>query len=239
MLKSMGSKLTWLSDWTDWYEFWGFPGSSVGKKSACNEGDPDLIPGSGRCTGEGIGYPLQYSWASIVAQLVKNPPAMGESGPWSLGWEDPPEKGKSTHSSILAWRIPWTVYSPWSCKESDTTEWLSLSLWSSQVVLTVKNLPVNSGDIKDSGLTPGSGRYPGERNGNTLQYSYLENPMDRGAWRATVHGIAKSRMWLKWLSTHTFTPLNFGGTQTFSPHHRDSPQIENICSMKISLFVTH
>ena len=67
--------------------------------------------------------------ASLVAQLVKNPPAMGESGPWSLGWEDPLEKGKSTHSSILAWRIPWTVYSPWSCKESDTPERLSLSLW--------------------------------------------------------------------------------------------------------------
>ena len=58
----------------------------------------------------------------------------------------------------------------------------------------VKNLPVNSGDMKDVGLTPGSGRYPGERNGNALQYSYLENPMDRGAWRATVHGIAKSQM---------------------------------------------
>ena len=110
-----------------------------------------MIPGSGRSTGEGIGYPLQYSWASLVAQLVKNPPAMGESGLRSLGWEDPLEKGKSTHSSILAWRIPWTVYSPRGCKESDTTEQLSLSLWSSQVALMVKNLPANSGDIKDAG----------------------------------------------------------------------------------------
>jgi len=58
---------TWLSDWTDWYEFWGFPGSSIGKESTCNAGDPDLIPGSGRSTGEGIGYPFQYSWASLVA----------------------------------------------------------------------------------------------------------------------------------------------------------------------------
>ena len=89
--------------------------------------------------------------ASLVAQLVKNPPAMGESGLRSLGWEDPLEKGKSTHSSILAWRIPWTVYSPRGCKESDTTEQLSLSLWSSQVALMVKNLPANSGDIKDAG----------------------------------------------------------------------------------------
>ena len=53
-----------------------FPDSSVGKESACNAGDPGLIPGLGRSAGEGIGYPLQYSWASLVAQMVKNPPAM-------------------------------------------------------------------------------------------------------------------------------------------------------------------
>ena len=80
----------------------GFPDSSVGKESVCNAGDPSLIPGSGRSAEEGIGYPLQYSWASLVAQLVKNPPAI--QGTWvrSLGWEDTWEKGKSTHSSILA-----------------------------------------------------------------------------------------------------------------------------------------
>ena len=86
-----------------------FPDSSVGKESACIAGNPDLIPGSGRSVGEGIGYPLQYSWASLVAQLVKNLPAMWETLVRSLGWEDPLEKGKRTHSSILAWRIPWTV----------------------------------------------------------------------------------------------------------------------------------
>ena len=64
--------------------------------------DFDSIPGSGRSAGEGIGYPLQYSWASLVAQLVKNPPAMQEMWDRSLGWEDPLEKGKATHSSILA-----------------------------------------------------------------------------------------------------------------------------------------
>ena len=57
----------------------GFPDSSVGKESACNEGHPSLIPGSGRSAGEGMGYPLQYSWAFLVAQLVKNPPAMWET----------------------------------------------------------------------------------------------------------------------------------------------------------------
>ena len=66
------------------------------------------IPGSGRSR-EGIGYPLQYSWASLVAQLVKNPPAMWETWVQSLSWEDPLEKGKATPSSILAQRIPWTT----------------------------------------------------------------------------------------------------------------------------------
>ena len=89
----------------------GFPCSSVGKESSCNAGDPSSIPRSGRSPGEGVGYPLQYSWASLVAQLVKNPPAMQETWVRSLGWEDPLEKGKATHSSILAWRIPWTVWS--------------------------------------------------------------------------------------------------------------------------------
>ena len=72
-------------------------------------GDPGSIPGSGKSTREGIGYPLQYSWAFVVAQLLKNLPAMQETWIGSLGWEDPLEKGKATHSSILAWRIPWTV----------------------------------------------------------------------------------------------------------------------------------
>ena len=68
-----------------------------------------MIPELGRPPGEGIGYPLQYSWAYLMAQLVKNPPAMQETWVCSLGWEDPLEKGTATHSSILAWRIPWTV----------------------------------------------------------------------------------------------------------------------------------
>ena len=62
----------------------------------------------GRSPGEGIGYSLQYSWASLVAQTVKSPPAMPETWVQSLGWEDPLEEGMATHSSVLAWRIPWT-----------------------------------------------------------------------------------------------------------------------------------
>ena len=80
----------------------GFPRSSVGKGSACNAGDPSSIPGLGRSSGEGIGDPLQYVWASLVAQLVKNLPAMWETWVRSLGWKDPLEKGKAIHSNILA-----------------------------------------------------------------------------------------------------------------------------------------
>ena len=81
------------------------PDSSDDKESACNSGDPGSIPGLGRSPGDRIGYPLQYSWASRVAQMVKNPHAMQETWIQSLGWEDPLEKGMAIHSSILAWRI--------------------------------------------------------------------------------------------------------------------------------------
>ena len=79
-----------------------FPVSSVGKESACNAGDSDLIPGWGKFNGEEIGYHLQDSWASLVAQLVMNPLAMWETWVRSLGWENSLEKGKATHSSLLA-----------------------------------------------------------------------------------------------------------------------------------------
>ena len=79
--------------------------SSVGKESTGNAGDPGSIPWSGRSTREGIGYPLWYSWASLVAQVVKNPLAMQETWVRSLGWEEPLEKGTATHSSILG--LPW------------------------------------------------------------------------------------------------------------------------------------
>ena len=83
----------------------GFPDSSVDKESAYNAGDLGLIPGLGRSAEEGVGYPLLYSWASLVAQLVKNLPVMWETWVQSLGWENPVEKGMATHSSILALEI--------------------------------------------------------------------------------------------------------------------------------------
>ena len=69
---------------------------------------PWSIPGSGRSPEEGIGYPLQHSWASLVAQMVKNPSAMQETQVQCLGWKDLLEEDMATHSSILTWRIPWT-----------------------------------------------------------------------------------------------------------------------------------
>ena len=85
---------------------WSSPGSSAGKESACGAGDSSFILGLGRSPGEGIGYPLQYSWTFPVAQMVKNLPEMQKTWVRSPVWEDPLEKGMVTQSSILAWRIP-------------------------------------------------------------------------------------------------------------------------------------
>ena len=118
----------------------GFPGSSADKTVHLQRRRPGLIPGSGRSAWEGIGYPLQYSWASLVAQMVKNPPAMRETQIWS----------------------------------------------------------------------PGLGRSPGGGHGNPFQYSFLENPMDREAWWAPVHGGHKESDTTEQLGTahHTIDHRN-------------------------------
>ena len=119
----------------------GFPDSSVGKESACSAGDPISIPGLGRSTGEGIGYPLQYSWASLVAQLVKNPPAMWETGfsPWvgKILWR----------RERLPTPVFWPgeihgLYSLWGHKELDTTERLSLKKekWFISTIINVTDI---------------------------------------------------------------------------------------------------
>ena len=84
----------------------GFPGRSTDKESTCTAGDLSSTPGLGKSPEGGIGYPVQYSWASLVAQMVKNLSVMWEIWVQSLGWEDPLEEGMATHSGILAWRIP-------------------------------------------------------------------------------------------------------------------------------------
>ena len=94
----------WLSTENTWLR--GFLGSTVGKEIACNAGVPGLSPESESSPGEGTSYPLQYSWTSLVAQMLNNLPAMWENWVWSLGWEDPLKEGMATFSSILAWRSP-------------------------------------------------------------------------------------------------------------------------------------
>ena len=113
------------------------PGSSVHgiyQPRVLKWGDPGSIPGSGRSPGKGTGCPFQYPWASLVAQLVKNPPAMRETWVWSLGWEDPLEKGKTTHSSILAWRIPWTMQSMGITKSQAGLDDFHFRLWATAVI---------------------------------------------------------------------------------------------------------
>ena len=109
--------------------------------SACNAEDPGSIPGLGRSAGEGTGYPLQYSWASLMAQLMKNLPAMRETWVWPLGWEDPLEKGKISHSSTLAWRIPWNMESMGSQFSLHFSSLRFLSLVSYSFLCTVLSSP--------------------------------------------------------------------------------------------------
>ena len=104
------STVAWKIPWMEenlGYSSWGHKESDTTKQFHFHLGRrPGLIPGSRRSDEEGIGYPLQYSWTFHVAQLVKNTSAVRETWVLSLGWEDLLEKGKATHSSILAWRIP-------------------------------------------------------------------------------------------------------------------------------------
>ena len=110
----------------------------------------------------------------------------------------------ASHSGVLAWRIPGTGEPgglPSMGSHRVGYDWSDLEAVAdvdraSRVALVVKNLPANAGDIRDTGSIPGLGRSPGEGNGYLLQYSCLENPMDRGAWWATVHRVAKSWTWL-------------------------------------------
>ena len=121
------SHVTWNSRWIFFFFFnqQGFPGSSAGKESTCNAGNPSSIPGSGRSPGEAMGYPFQYSQASLGAQIVKNLLTMWKTWVWCLGWEEPLGEGMATHSSIRAWRIPmdrgsWQATVHGVLKESDT-----------------------------------------------------------------------------------------------------------------------
>ena len=119
-----------------------------------------------------------HTRASLVAQLVKNPSAMWETWVQSVGWEDSLEKGKATHSSILAWRIPWTVHRGVAKSQTQLRDLLSLHFIYIYIYMT----------------------HPRVWNGYPLQYSCLEGPMDRGTWQDTVHRVAQNRTQL---STYT------------------------------------
>ena len=133
---------------------WGFPGNSAGKESICNTEDPGSIPVSGRSPGEGIGYPLQSSWASLVAQLVKNPPAVWETWVLSLHWKDLLEKGMAIHYSGLENSMDSIVHGV-------SKSWTRLSNFHLSLFFTFpgsstgKESTCNAGN---PGLIPGSGR---------------------------------------------------------------------------------
>ena len=148
---------------------------------------------------------------------------MQEMQVWSLGLGNPLEMEIATHSSIFAWKIPWTeeqgrLYPMGSQRVGHDLETECSHAWAphththhllgllsclkaSQVALMVKNLPINAGDLRDVGLHCGSGRSTTEGYVNSPQYSCLENPMNIGAWQATVHRVTKNWTWLKRLST--------------------------------------
>ena len=132
-------------------------------------------------------------WASLVAQLVKNSLSEGDLGLI-------PGLRRKWLPTPVFWPGEFHgLYSPWGHKESDVAEWFSLHF---KVELVIKNPPANAGDGRDEGSVSASVRSPGGGHGSPLQYSFLENPMDRGAWQVTVHGITKSLTGLKSLSTH-------------------------------------
>ena len=124
--------------------------------------------------------PCYLPGTSLVAQMVKCLSTMWETRVRSLGWEDPLEKEMAIHSSTLAWKILW-MEEPGGLQSMGSQRVTWLSNFTS--LTSLASYFIN-----------------GEGNGNPLQYSCLENPMDRGAWQAMVHGVTKSWIWLRWLS---------------------------------------
>ena len=147
----------------------------------------------------------------------------------------PPANGIDRLGQIT--KLPWNENSFQSCdlgavrrdprQRGGRQGWGALG-WVYQMVLVVKNLPANDGDVRDAGSIPGSERSPGGGRDNALQYSCLKNPVDRGTWRATVHGVTKSQIRLKQPSTHT--PLfcgEEGSEGSLSPRTRPRSALTN------------
>ena len=146
--------------------------------------------------------------ASLVSQMVKNPPGMWETWVRSLGWEDPLEEGRQRTSLFLPGEShrqrSLAGCSPWGLKESDTTEGLSTAQCKLGFPAAVsgKEPACQCRTHERHGFDHSVGKIPWRRAGNALHYSCLENPIDRGAWRAAVRGVAKSQTRPQRLSTH-------------------------------------
>ena len=176
------------------------------KPTSCIFKSPDLPTQQSKVkTGLGLWY---ITWASQVALVIRNPLAnVGdiEVQVRSLGQEDPLEEGAATHSSILAWRISWTEepgrLEPIGSQRvgHDRSDWARAH----SITLVLFCCLQTADKVSSPGLIPRLGRFPRAGNGNPLQYSCLENPYDRGAWQATIHGGTKNRTRLKW---RTFSP---------------------------------
>ena len=121
------------------------------------------------------------------------------------------------HSSTLAWRIPGTGEPgglPTIGAHRVGHDWSNLAA----AAAVVNNPPASAGDVRDTGVIPGLGQFLGGENGNPLQYSRLENPLNRGAWQAMVHKAAKSQTWLKWLSTQHQEAMEDSGVWCVTVH---------------------
>ena len=134
-------------------------------------------------------------WGRIISLPF---PASGSYSTVLGSWPLPPSSDSATSGQVLP--LPWLWLSIFLPPSSTTCVCVCVCVcacvytyvWASQVALAVKNLPANAGDVRDEGLIPGSGRSLGGGHGNPLQYSSLENPMDKGAWLATIHRVPKS-----------------------------------------------
>jgi len=181
-----------------------FPGGSVSKESACNAGDSSWIPGMGRSPRKRIDYLLQYSWASLVAQTVKNPPAIWETWVWSLGWEDPLEKGMATHSGILAWRIPMDREAWQATVHGVTKSWTWYPNRASLVVQIMKKICLQCRRSQFHPI-PGLGSSPGEGNGTHPSILVWRIPWTEKTGSLQSMGLQKSD-WTEQL-THTQTTI--------------------------------
>ena len=114
--------------------------------------------------------------------------------------------------SILAFSLGIVLFFHSDASSEASILVISLVHWTSQVLLVIKNPPANAGDVRDTGSIPGLGKFPGGGQGNPLQYSCLENPVDRGAWRARARRVTKSWISLKWLGTYWSPGQGFSST---------------------------